>query len=208
MARVLVGVPVFRVSELVYRCLASLVGTPADVLVIDNAADADVKHVLRQFPIRTIVNATNEYCNGAWNQVMQHGLAQDYDLIGLGSSDAILSPGWCEALHKRMASFPNEVWIPTLKETPVDAEYADSVAGYFSFLPRAAVEIVYPIPYTLRHWFGDQYMFEKLRRNGWKTAILGSVRAVHEQSAITARTPEAYTVIEQDKVAWKELRCV
>jgi GT2 family glycosyltransferase len=206
MARVLVGVPVFRVPDLVRRCLASLVGNAADIVVVDNSADADVKEVLREFPVRTIVNETNGYCNGGWNQIMQYGLEHDYDLIGLGSSDATLSQGWCEALQIRMEQFTKEVLIPSLKETHTDAECADSVAGYFSFLPRSAVEVVYPIPRSLQHWFGDQYMFEKLRSIGWKTVVLGSVKATHEQSAITFRTPEAYQVIEKDIAAWKALR--
>ena len=136
---------------------------------------------------------------------MEYGLVHDYDLIGLGSSDAELLPGWYAALEYRLKNFSNEIWIPSLTDA-VEVEYAESVAGYFSFLPRAAVHTVYPIPATLRHWFGDQYMFEKLRSMGWKTAILPSVKAKHQQSAITYRTPEAYTVIAQDAAAWKELR--
>lgn len=202
--KLIVGVPVFRIPDLVRRCLTSLADSPADILVVDNAADLDVKAVLGEFSgkIQVITNATNTFCNGAWNKIMEYGLLQGYDLIGLGSSDAELLPGWHEALQQRMNCFSDEVWIPSLREG-ADVEYADSVAGYFSFLPRAAVKLVYPIPAGLKHWFGDQYMFEKLRRSGWKTAVLQSVKARHQQSAVTAATSEAYAVIEQDKLAWR-----
>jgi GT2 family glycosyltransferase len=202
---ILVGVPVFRIPDLVIRCLLSLVYTKSDVLVIDNAADLDVKMVLRDFPsVNVIKNQVNGYCNGAWNQILEYGLEKKYDIIGLGSSDAELLPGWCERLQERAENFHDEIWIPSLKGEE-EVKYADSIAGYFSFLPRRAAKFVYPIPVSLRHWFGDQYMFEKLRRNGWKTAVLPSVKAIHQQSAVTCSTPEAYKVIEQDIIEWGRL---
>ncbi len=42
---ILVGVPVFRVPELVERCILSLVDKGAEVLIVDNASDADVKRI-------------------------------------------------------------------------------------------------------------------------------------------------------------------
>jgi hypothetical protein len=204
--KVLVGVPVFRVPDLVRRCLGSLVDTPADILVIDNAADADVKSVVQRFgnKVTTIANASNGYCNGGWNQTMEYGLNHRYDLIGLGSSDVSLHPGWYEVLVKRAETSCNEVWIPTLSTEQTEDVYLPNVGWYFSFLPRKAVEIVYPIPCTLRHWFGDTYMRDKLISNGWKHVLAKDIRSNHEQSAVTCRVPEAYAVIEQDKEAWSK----
>jgi hypothetical protein len=114
-------------------------------------------------------------------------------------------------LKDRANNFANEVWIPKIGPTVSvldfkNAEHIEGgIAGYFSFLPRKAAEIVYPIPSGLKHWFGDQYMFEKLRANGWKITVLDSLRAQHEQSSVTASNPEAYKVIEQDKAYWREL---
>lgn len=204
----LVGVPVFRVPELVTECLKSLQGTPADVLVIDNASDLDVKTAVQKFNVKIVENHTNTFCNGAWNQIMEYGIDHEYDLVGLGSSDALLHPGWYTALLKRVGTYPKEVLIPAIGE-PVDrpdftkAEVVTGgVPGYFSFLPIEAVKLVYPIPRNLKHWFGDQYMFEKLRSLGWRTVVLSDVRAYHQQSAITARTPEAYVAIKEDIREW------
>ncbi len=205
---ILVGVPVFRIPELVERCIVSLTSTPADVLVIDNAADWEVKQVIKRHDtkLKVITTDTNTYCNGGWNLILEYGLKYGYDIIGLGSSDATLKEGWQSALNNRAAAHKKEVWIASLTPSSAEVEKVESVAGFFNFLPREAAELVYPIPVTLRHWFGDQYMFEKLRANGWDTVILNTLQATHQQSAITFRTPEAYTVIEQDKLAWKELR--
>ncbi len=206
--KILVGVPVFRVPDLVVSCLNSVKGTPADVLVIDNAADADVKAKLLGY--NTIVNAVNGFCNGAWNQIMEYALQRDYDAVGLGSSDAMLHHGWYEAITRRLERYGKEVILPSIGEPVVNPDFTlaehptGGVAGYFSFLPREAVEIVYPIPRNLKHWYGDQYMFEKLRTLGWKIAVLSEVRAYHQQSAITARTPEAYEAINEDIKEWKK----
>jgi hypothetical protein len=206
--KVLIGVPVIRVSGLVQLCLQSLISTPASVLVIDNAADPDVKDVIRSCGdrVRTIVNGKNLYCNGAWNQIMEHGLNNDYDLIGLASSDVVLYPGWYEKIVQRALSFPNEVWLPNQGKPSSGTVVNPNIGWYFSFLPRKAVEMVYPIPYTLRHWFGDTHMAYVLKENGWSWVLLNDMGCDHQQSAITVRVPEAGDVIAQDKIAWKALR--
>lgn len=205
--KLLVGIPVFRLPSLVRRCLLSLADTPATVLAIDNAADAPVKSVLREFDGRIVDIAVprNEYCNGGWNRVLAYGLDHDFDVIVLGSSDATLMPGWYEASMKRVATGDKTVFVPSIDERAEDELSTGGLAGFIIFLPRAAADLVYPIPSTLRHWFGDQYMFEKLRANGWKTVVAHDVKATHAQSAVTAATPEAYAVIEGDKRAWAEM---
>lgn len=207
--KVLVGIPIFRIPELLRDCLNSMIDTPATVLVVDNAADQNVKDLIeKEFAGRVIVltNETNQYCNGGWNRVMEYGLQNGYDIIGLGSSDANLHPGWYENLIEH-AKCPHEVWVPAMGQSWSEAPKecvttTEGLAGYLTFLPREAAALVYPIPESIRHWFGDQYMFEKLRANGWKTVVLNDVRAMHFQSSVTYVTPEAYGVIEQDKLAW------
>jgi hypothetical protein len=209
--RILVGVPVFRVLDLARQSINSLLGTPADVVVIDNAADEDIKRMLKEdfsYKVHIITNSTNGFCNGGWNQVMHHGLDRGYDIIGLGSSDAQLHSGWHNLLISRASSYDDEVWVPKVGEpisspNAYDVEHATGgVAGFYMFLPRKAVEFVYPIPAHVKHWFGDQYIFDKLRANGWKVTIMNCMTAYHQQSAITAATPEAYHQIERDKAAW------
>jgi hypothetical protein len=182
-------------------------GTPADILAIDNAADGDVKQVIREFGsrVKVISNPTNGFCNGGWNQILEYGLEHEYDIIGLGSSDVILHRGWYESLVARSTAATDEVWIPRIGTPTSGVEVAQNIAGFFTFLPLAAARLVCPIPRTVRHWFGDLYMFQTLRAAGWKTVVLNSISADHSWSAVTARTPEAYAVIAQDKIAWRAL---
>lgn len=208
--KVLVGIPVFRIKELVQRCLDSVIGTPSDVLVVDNASDEDVKDTISKYKVVTITNSVNGFCNGAWNQILEYGLIHEYDVIALGSSDVKLHDGWFSAITNRFENYPKEVCLPSIGD-PVNnpdfhkAEYANGgVPGYFTFLNRESAQKIYPIPKNLKHWFGDQHIFETLRSDGWKVAVLSEVRAYHNQSAITARTPEAYTAIEQDIKEWNK----
>lgn len=209
--KVLVGVPVFAVPDLVRSCLKSVTGTPADVLVIDNGAPPDVKLVVERYGVTTIFSPVNGYCNGGWNQIMKYGLDNGYDIIGLGSSDVEMHPGWYDLVTKRMSQFPNEIVLPSVGP-PIDSpDYTkgvvveNGIAGFFTFFRREAIELVYPIPAGLKHWFGDQYMFEKLRKHGWHTVIMPDLLAYHQWSAITAQNPETYKVIEEDKKAWQAL---
>jgi hypothetical protein len=141
--KMLVGVPVFRVPDLVRSCLTALSDSPADILVVDNAADTDVKQVYNTFKnIHVSFSSTNEYCNGGWNRIFQFGLAHDYDLIAIGSSDAALHPGWYEAIQARAAQVSNEVWVPSIGEPvfnpdPSSVTYVDEWCSWLLYLLAA-----------------------------------------------------------------------
>jgi len=205
MARILVGIPCFRLAQQVQQCISSLSGV--DVVAVDNAADQDVKNVLNGFEKITVIHSpTNEYCNGAWNRILEYGISEKYDIIGLGSSDAFLYSGWDAVLQNRATEYTDEIWLPQIGAPNAGVEYVQTgVAGFFSFWPLKAAELVYPIPHTLRHWFGDQYMFEKARASGWKITILNGLRAEHAWCSVTAANPDTYGVIEQDKIEWGRL---
>lgn len=213
--RVLLGIPVFKLATTTARCLNSLVSQGADILIIDNNADPDVKAVISAFSDRAkvIVNEANEFCNKAWVQIMEYGVDNNYDLIGLGSSDITMPPGWYAPLIARAKRGLKEVLLPSVGVHLVADDAIDniedvtgSVAGVISFLPLEATKLVYPIPETLRMWFGDQWNFELLKVLGWKITIMHNIKIHHEQSAVTAVTPGVYQVIEEDKLAWVELK--
>lgn len=207
--KILVGIPVFRLPDSVCWSIDPLLNTPATVLIIDNNADADVKQAIKKYEGKTeiIRNVTNTYCNGAWNQILKFGIEHQFDVIGLGT-DLILRTGWYDVLTTHMKSSIKEVCLPRIvadSKEDFNAKVADNIAGPMSFFTREAAQLVYPIPMSLKHWYGDTYMFGKLRAHGWKTIVLGNLKADHPWSQVTYRTPEAYTVIEQDKIEWQRL---
>lgn len=208
MVRILVGIPCFRVADAVRRCLTSLTCSTVDILAIDNAADQDVKNVLDSFEkISVIHSLTNEWCNGAWNRILEYGIAQEYDIIGLGSSDVTFTFGWEAILRDRFSQYKDEVWLPKVGRPSEGAERVrDEKPGFFSFWPLQAAKLVYPIPKELRQWFGDTYMFRKILSFGWHVTELKRLTSEHEQGLIMAANRVATaSVIEQDKKAWQEM---
>jgi len=211
MARVLVGIPCFKVADQVRRCLESLVETPADVMAIDNAADEDVKLLLNTFEgrIKVAHSPTNEFCNGAWNRVLEYGIEQNYEVISLGSSDAVLHPGWYEGMCSRLVEFPKEILVPKIREPLQTPDYRKvtysegGLAGYFMFMTREAAKLVFPIPRDLFHWYGDSHIFNVLKESGYKVAVTEELGAYHEQgSNRLVNLHETDAAILHDKRIW------
>jgi hypothetical protein len=78
----------------------------------------------------------------------------------------------------------------------------DGVAGVFLCLSRKMVEAVYPIPEEIKLWFGDNWIFKKLRLLDYKMTIYSDLQAMMDWSRSIGKLPEATTLIEEDKKAW------
>lgn len=202
--KILVGMPAYKLPDVVNEVLHSMTGTPAQALVVDNASNEDVKRVLRSYDVPVITNTENLGCNGAWNQILGYGLRNGFDVIGL-NTDAALKPGWYESLVDWINSNPKTCVVTNVGKPETPTHLFEVSGSPLTFLPREAAEIVYPIPQKLVHWFGDTYMFVKLRRLGWKMMVVGHIRADHRWSRITEVSPEVSPVIPQDKIEWKKL---
>lgn len=210
----LIGLPVFRNAPMVDRCLAAIVSTPATVLVVDNAADVETKKVLNKYRDHLVIvePGQNMNCNWAWNQALEY--VGGFDTIALGSSDVVLPPKWYEVVGERLAFHRKEILLPdvgphreTLPEPSSESvTVAENIAGAFSFFPREAVELAGSIPAELKFWFGDEYLFTKLREQGWKTVVLDDLKAYHDQSSSLRYEPELYRIIEEDKLAWAKIK--
>jgi hypothetical protein len=204
--RVLIGAPAYKRGVIVKGVLNTMISTPASVVMVDNAAEPDVKEVLEKYhsAITVIGTGENTGCNGAWNQILSYGLRNQFDVIGL-NSDAQLFSGWYDVLIRRLQGSTKEVILPnTGAASTLDHLYTVSGMPLF-FLPREAAQIVYPIPQKLVHWFGETYIFVKLRELGWKTMVCGALRADHYGQQIATFTPGIEGVVASDKREWKAL---
>jgi hypothetical protein len=134
-------------------------------------------------------------------------LNNDWDYLALGSSDVIMHKDWEKLIPQRN----QEIWVPTYADSlellenqrGEEKELKGGVAGAFTVLPREAIKIVYPIPRELKLWFGDQYIYEKLRGLGWKV-MQAEFTAYHYGSLGIFGNPDSNKVIEEDKVAWQK----
>ena len=206
MKNILVGIPVIYDFNCVKRCLAHVKGAD-DILIIDNNATADIKNLIE--PYNKIVNNNNIYVNPAWNQLMRYFLDHpEYDTIIILNSDIYLKDDVFKIIKSLNLDALKVIPLVTgvSEFTEVKDHYVsiveDGVPGVFICLSRKMVEAVYPIPEEIKLWFGDNWIFGKLRKLNYKMTIYNDLQAIMDWSRSIGKLPEANALIEEDKKAW------
>lgn len=203
------------------ECIESVVYKDnVDVLLIDNNAETALKHTINTYEKRlnnvfVIRNDVNMYVNYGMNQVMYNFLTRpEYDYCILLNSDVVMHPDWDIVLRNRLAVDPNESTMPTMiddkhfSNVNITTEYQEGtvitggVNGAFTVLNRKQVEVVYPIPESIRIWYGDNFWYSIVRGMGHFTRRAPNLLGYHCASQNVSRVPEAGEIIEQDKIAW------
>src|SRR5579859_4489331 len=105
--RVLVGIPVLYNGNTCLKAFKSVIGE-ADLLIIDNGSENDVKQAIREIwhehaNVKVIQNAENLFVNPAWNQIIKYFLDSKYDQLVIMNSDLILELGWSSYLVDGMS---------------------------------------------------------------------------------------------------------
>lgn len=198
--RILVGIPVIAHADLCKAAIDSVV-LESDVLVIDNNADPETKLMLLREDIEVLVNTENIYVNAAWSEIMQYFLLSEfYDTLIIMNSDLIMQPGWSAKLQE------GQICIPTDGSHAENVVVTEGIPGVFIHLSREMVEMVYPIPSYVKIWFGDNWVFEILRRLGYQTVVKAGLVGLHYNggSQSVNIVPDKEAIIEVDKVAWAE----
>lgn len=194
-----------------------------ELFLIDNGAEQSVKDVLNEFaPQQNVAifhNEKNIYVNGAWNQILQYFLSSDCDYLIIMNSDLVLNKCWVDVLDKYFTDLPNTIPVPTVMDSPdlldleiteenIITELKEGIAGVCIILNKKHAEKIYPIPETIRVWFGDNYIFDKLRNNGYKTFAISNLIAYHYHngSQNVQRVEGISEIIEQDKIEWEKIK--
>ena len=63
------------------------------------------------------------------------------------------------------------------------------------------IELIYPIPETLKVWFVDNWIFDGLRKLGYKTLVLKNLLTYHSWSQTVSKVKGISEIIEQDKLS-------
>jgi hypothetical protein len=220
MNKYLVGIPVLFGVDHTREAIESCIHEQSDVLIVDNNAPEPVKNVIKEFDGKVIVkvNNQNEFVNPAWNYILQYFLSyKEYTHVVLFNSDAILPPNWPLELDKFYKRFGN-MGIPVPYETldkrfawqeqdikvPIKYELIEGgIRGTCIILTRKQVEYIYPIPDGIKVWFGDNWIYEILRKIECVTWMLYNITVYHALSQNIINVPEAIHQIEEDKEWWK-----
>lgn len=225
--KVLVGIPVLYGPQHCREAIESVIDNEnVTVLVIDNGSGPDMINMLSSFPVgkykgKLIVhrNPENVYVNPAWNQILAHFLAEDphnqegYDHLLIMNSDLVLCPNWYDVISNygivdgilvpHITNNKNEL---TPKETLKVTEVFEGTPGVLISLSRVQAKLIYPIPSTIKVWFGDNWIYEGLRKAGYRTFVISNLVAYHSGSQTVSRVPGISEIIEQDKIEWEKLK--
>ncbi len=203
--KILVGIPCLYNAEMCKLSILS-VAMEADVLVIDNGADYGVKQMIKlliecKFNIRFISNEQNIFVNPAWNQILHYFLQSDYDQLIIMNSDLVMKPGWSNRIQDGISC------IPTDGSHLVDTVVSEGTTGVFIHLNKEMARLAYPIPYGIKIWFGDNFLYGKIRKAGFQTIIRTGMLCEHigNGSQTIGILPNKAEIIEQDKIAWAEI---
>jgi hypothetical protein len=201
--RVLVGIPVIYCEECVEQCLDSLKGQDAGILIIDNNATPKIKKLVSSYP--NIINKENIYVNPAWNQIMKMFLNSNYDRLVILNSDMILESDVIEKIKNIDLDGDLTIPLPNVSEHQISEGIREidwGFPGIMIVLSRKMCELVYPIPESLKIWFGDDWIYRRLKNNGYNLRVFYSIKARHSGSRSIASVKEASEIIEQDKINW------
>jgi len=221
--KILVGIPVITGADHCRKAFDSVLNQEnIELLIIDNNAEPKVKALIAEYKdrynVHVTVNPKNIYVNAAWNQIMNYFLwYSDCNYLVIMNSDLIMQNQWAEICRNRWTINPDEIILPVILE---HIELFDTIAtsvlepvvayagtpGVFITLNRNQAKFVNPINRELKIWFGDNWIFDTLRRKGYLTVIPNNLQAKHAWSSTINRVPEAHEIIEQDKIAWEKIK--
>lgn len=203
--RTIVGIPVLYNGSTCLKAFKSVIGE-ADLLIVDNNSEKDVKQAIREIwhehaNVKVIQNAENLYVTEAWNQSLKYFLESNYDQLVIMNSDLILEQGWSSYLVDGVSC------IPTDGSHKEDEVVYSGTQGIFIHLNKKMAELIYPIPNEIKLWFGDDFAFTVLREFGYKTIVRSGIVAnhFHGGSQSIAILPNKSEMIEDDKIAWKDI---
>lgn len=229
MKKYLVGIPCLYGAEHTREAIESVVHKDnVHVLLIDNGAEQSVKDVINSYSKRSNVfiihNKENIYVNPAWNQIIDFFLKVNndpmlnvfgviFDYLLIMNSDLICHPKLFDVLDSSLNE--KEIPIPVIStdknilnsKLPTQEKKIvyEGIPGVLIILNRLQADMIFPIPDTLKVWFGDNWIYDNLRLIGFKTVILSDLITYHSGSQNVSKVKGIGAIIENDKLEWAKL---
>lgn len=225
MEKFLICIPVIVNSVVFDECMQQILyKRDVHILIIDNNAEETVKERLKfykQYPQVTVWhNKINEYVVRPWQTFIDYFLDHDkWDRLIILNSDLTLSVKWWDICQKIWELYPDEILIPNIIDdktkmydnfehqefNSIIISEGKGIPGVFITLNKKQAELISPLPSELKIWFSDTWVFELLSAAGYKISLETTFLAFHHTSTSIHRVPEALEVIEEDKIAWKNI---
>lgn len=225
--------PTFNAPDYLEQTIASIFETTEsdfELIVIDNAStDPRVKEILDtlespQVEITKIMNVQNYYVNYSWN--LGAKLAKG-EYVAILNSDIILSKGWDKPLIKILETHTIACPLEVKKNEEktflqelhpmVKSVDPNMIQGACFMFKKADVPKMFPIPFTLKHWCGDNWLADRANQvRGVKFADPkdgSTIKHFISRSSVTLE-PSAYKnqvlqdIEEYERISDKDLKVI
>ena len=212
MRSILVGIPVIYCEDCVYQCIKSVESQADEVFIIDNNSTVGIKEIISGKNVLT--NSTNVFVNPAWNQIMEKFLTSAHDYLIILNSDLVLKPGILNKIRETDIDYEKTIMLPNpvneFSVNPPDTvnEIPGGFPGIMIVLSKEMCRAVYPIPTGLKLWFGDDWIFGKLKKLNYTLNIYSEMEVIHINggSRSVFNLPNYTDIIEEDKVIWETVK--
>lgn len=222
MEKILICIPVVKNPDVLKECLDQVMHKHnVHILILLNGADQNVKnyvHSLNDYPqIAVLENSENVFVTAAWNLFLKLFIeSNEYQRLIIMNSDLSMQYNWDRILRLLWEENPDYVVTPNIihdklqifQYIPIVLEgtfIIKNPPGIFITLDREMAKAVYPIPKEIRVWFNDTYIYAILKALKYPIVMLGNLLAFHHVSTSVNSISGVHEIIEQDKIAWKEI---
>ena len=222
MEKWLICIPVVKNPDVLRECLDQIMHKRGvHITVLLNGADQDVKNFAKPLSdylqITIAENSENVYVTKAWNLFLNLFINSDeYDRLIILNSDLSMQFDWARILRLVWEENPEYVVTPNVihdkldifKHIPIEVgeiSTVDNPPGIFITFNKEMAKAVYPIPEQIRVWFNDSYIYAILKALNYPIVTVSNLMCFHHVSTSVNSIAGIHEVIEQDKIAWKEI---
>lgn len=221
--RILVCIPCIVNPHVIKECVQSILYKPdVHIILLDNGADQDVKDLLSEYAkyenVNVWQNHQNEYVTKAWNLFMNYFLQSElWDRLIIMNSDLVMQKEWDRIIRTLWRDSPDLILSPNVVEDKTklydslssnnhkEVRDAPNPPGIFITLNKRQTSLVHPIPEEIKIWFNDGWIYKILNSLSYYAVTPLNLIAFHHTSESIKRVPEAREIIEQDKIAWRDI---
>jgi GT2 family glycosyltransferase len=178
-------------------CLARVrqSGYRGEVLLVDNGSEPPLENVARAHGCRYVRHPQNRYVNPVWNELLAETRTRCLTLL---NNDCLVRDGFLDEAaallpeHALALVAPQAVHVERLEacadlaaETdPISLDRSASRLGHVMTVDLARLRTVgFRIPASYRLWFGDDWIWGRLRAAGHDAAVATNRSVFHQTSA-------------------------
>ena len=139
--------------------------------------------------------------------------------MGLLNDDIIIAPNSCKKVldelnkHKNIGAiafdFDDIIPVKDIQEEPEEMDYtiskAEFVAGGYGMALFSRKELYKPIPEKIKIWFGDNYIFNQIKKTGFDNCWIRGQKVYHLGS-LTSGAFKNSALYKKDKKAWNKIK--